>query len=281
MHEGEILLGEDTTFAYAGQQVRHRRLCAAAVELTSLCKAWILNASVRDNILFGLPFDRERYHQVVHACALVNDCNIVFHAKCNLQAPDFRLLAAGDQTEVGERGINLSGGQKQRISLARAVYSQQSVLLLDDPLSAVDQHVGQHIFQHCIKGPLLEGFFSSPQPQLPLVSDTAAGRTILLVTHQLQYLPHVDKIVVMKEGQITENGSYDELLRANFDFAALVKENMQQEDENVASEDKTLTSKYRLTLTNTASCSLSLSLSLSLSHTPSDTLALLRSIGVL
>ncbi|KAL5041870.1 hypothetical protein BDW71DRAFT_201014 [Aspergillus fruticulosus] len=99
--------------------------------------AWIQNATVRDNIVFGQPFDSDWYYKVVDACAL---------------RADFRSLPAGDMTEIGERGINLSGGQKQRVNLARAVYSRTDIVLMDDPLSAVDAHVGEHIFQHAICG---------------------------------------------------------------------------------------------------------------------------------
>ena len=95
-------------------------------------QAWIQNMTVKDNILFGKPYNKQLYHKVLYACALVSDLKILPH---------------GDQTEIGEKGINLSGGQKARISLARAVYQNYDVYLLDDPLSAVDAHVGKHIFE--------------------------------------------------------------------------------------------------------------------------------------
>ncbi|KAI8484407.1 Multidrug resistance-associated protein 5 [Branchiostoma belcheri] len=131
-------------------------------------QAWIMNASVRDNILFGEDYDQQRYEDAVRTCSLTHDFNV---------------LPAGDLTEIGERGINLSGGQKQRISLARAVYSNRDVYLLDDPLSAVDAHVGQHIFTHCIMGALKD-------------------KTVLFVTHQLQYLHLCDQVVLMKDGYL-------------------------------------------------------------------------------
>ncbi|KAK3528342.1 hypothetical protein QTP86_033632 [Hemibagrus guttatus] len=115
-------------------------------------QAWIFHGSVRDNILMGEPFDQERYNRVIYTCSL---------------KPDLAILPYGDQTEIGERGLNLSGGQKQRVSLARAVYSNRDIFLLDDPLSAVDAHVGKHIFEECIKREL-------------------KGKTVILVTHQLQ-----------------------------------------------------------------------------------------------
>lgn len=98
-------------------------------------QAWIQNATVKNNILFGRDYDQEFYNKVVSVCALTTDFNI---------------LPAGDQTEIGEKGINLSGGQKQRISLSRAVYSESDIYLLDDPLSAVDAHVGKQIFDSVI-----------------------------------------------------------------------------------------------------------------------------------
>ena len=97
-------------------------------------QAWIQNATLRDNVTFGQPFEFEKYSRVLEACCL---------------EPDIAMLPGGDMTEVGEKGITLSGGQKQRLSLARAVYQEADVYLLDDPLSAVDAHVGRHIFENC------------------------------------------------------------------------------------------------------------------------------------
>merc|ERR1712205_143843 len=95
---------------------------------------WILNATLRDNVLFGLPMDEERYAAVLEAAQLTHDLSI---------------FNDGDMTEIGERGINLSGGQKQRVSIARAVYALSDVILLDDPLAAVDRHVGDVLFERC------------------------------------------------------------------------------------------------------------------------------------
>nr|XP_023492685.1 multidrug resistance-associated protein 9 isoform X6 [Equus caballus] len=115
-------------------------------------QAWIFHGNVRENILFGEKYDHQRYQHTVRVCALQEDLSS---------------LPYGDLTEIGERGLNLSGGQKQRISLARAIYSNHEIYLLDDPLSAVDAHVGKHVFEECIK-------------------KTLRGKTIVLVTHQLQ-----------------------------------------------------------------------------------------------
>ncbi|XP_033760188.1 LOW QUALITY PROTEIN: multidrug resistance-associated protein 5-like [Pecten maximus] len=151
-------------------------------------QAWIMNSTARENILFGQVYDEEKYKAVVQACSLEED---------------FKDFVDGDMTEIGERGINMSGGQKQRVSLARAVYADKDVYLLDDPLSAVDIHVGRHIFSECLVKCL-------------------KGKTILFVTHQLQYLKHCDGIIVMSDGKITESGKHDELTKNNGEYANLI-----------------------------------------------------------
>lgn len=124
-------------------------------------------------------------------------------------------MAAGDLTEIGENGINLSGGQKQRVSLARAVYADSDIFLLDDPLSAVDAHVGKHIFDEVIgpKGMLKE-------------------KTRILVTHKISVLPQVDEIIVINNGGITERGSYQELLAKKGDFAEFLIEHLTEAEES-------------------------------------------------
>eukprot|EP00762_Andalucia_godoyi_P000617 ANDGO_05406.mRNA.1 ABC transporter C family member 2 len=141
-------------------------------------EAWIQNASLKDNILFGAPFDNDKYKRTIQVCALERD---------------IEMLPAGDLTEIGERGINLSGGQKQRVNLARAVYADVDIYFLDDCLSAVDSHVGRHIFDQCI-------------------SKELEKKTRILVTHQLQFVPRADLVVVMKEGEIVESGLPSELM---------------------------------------------------------------------
>ncbi|VIO86163.1 multidrug resistance related protein 1, putative [Brugia malayi] len=154
---------------------------------------WIQNLSLMDNILFGTPFDPQRYETVLDACAL---------------KPDLATLPAGDQTEIGEKGINLSGGQKHRVSLARAVYANSDIILLDDPLSAVDAHVGRHTFTRVI----------SSQTGL------LAKKTRILVTHGLHYLKYCDRIVVMNDGKITEVGTFQELVQAQKHFAEFLED---------------------------------------------------------
>ncbi|XP_053336078.1 ATP-binding cassette sub-family C member 5 isoform X1 [Clarias gariepinus] len=156
-------------FAYAAQQ------------------AWILNSSLRENILFGKDYEEEKYNAVLEACCLI---------------PDIAELPYGDMTEIGERGANLSGGQRQRVSLARALYSDRAILLLDDPLSAVDAHVASHLFHSAIRS-------------------AAGAKTVIFVTHQLQYLAECDEVVLMKDGQIAEHGTHAQLMARGRDYATL------------------------------------------------------------
>ncbi|KAG0004292.1 Canalicular multispecific organic anion transporter 2, partial [Entomortierella chlamydospora] len=160
-------------------------------------QAWIINASVRDNILFGKPFNQEKYDHIIYASGLI---------------PDIEMLPAGDSTEIGEKGINLSGGQKQRVSLARAAYQDADIYLLDDPLSAVDAHVDQHLWEHLI-GP--DGILKH--------------KTRLLVTHGIHHLDSVDQIIVMKDGMVSETGGYRELMDAKNAFYQLISEFSVQE----------------------------------------------------
>lgn len=146
---------------------------------------WIQNASVRDNILFGAPYDRDWYNRVVFACSLTSD---------------FEQLADGDSTEIGERGINLSGGQKARVALARAVYSRADILFLETCFEAVDEHVGAFLWKNCFQGILKE-----PNPT------TGRKRTVLIVTHALKFAPQADQIIVMKRGRIVEQGRAKEI----------------------------------------------------------------------
>ncbi|XP_051946724.1 ATP-binding cassette sub-family C member 12 [Xyrauchen texanus] len=165
-------------------------------------QAWIFHGTVRENILMGEPFDQIRYDRVIHTCSL---------------KPDLAILPYGDQTEIGERGINLSGGQKQRVSLARAVYSNRDILLLDDPLSAVDAHVGKHIFEECIKKEL-------------------KGKSVILVTHQLQYLEFCDEVLLLENGEIQEAGTHSDLMTTKGRYAQLIS-NIQLEQNNEKTQD--------------------------------------------
>ncbi|KAG0271976.1 hypothetical protein BGZ95_000148 [Linnemannia exigua] len=155
-------------------------------------QAWILNATLKDNITFGQEFDQNKYDHVIYVSGLL---------------PDIAMLPAGDQTEIGERGINLSGGQKQRVSLARAAYQDADVYLFDDPLSAVDAHVDQHLWENLI-GP----------------NGLLKDKTRVLVTHGIHHLEHVDQIVVVKDKGISENGRYEELMETKGAFYQLINE---------------------------------------------------------
>ncbi|KAH6849677.1 multidrug resistance-associated protein [Chaetomium sp. MPI-CAGE-AT-0009] len=167
--------------------------------------AWIQNSTLRDNILFGHPYDAQRYDEVVRACALL---------------PDIAALPGGDLTEIGERGITLSGGQKQRINIARAIYSDAGIVLLDDPLSAVDAHVGSHIFNEAICGLL-------------------RNKCRILATHQLHFISRCDRIVWMVDGRVTAIGTYQHLMNTNPAFAKLLAATgPQQENEEEREQEQ-------------------------------------------
>ncbi|KAJ3073805.1 Multidrug resistance-associated protein 1 [Podochytrium sp. JEL0797] len=149
---------------------------------------WIMNTSLKENILFGLPMEEKRYNAAIDACALRKDLEV---------------LQGGEEAEIGEKGVNLSGGQKQRVSIARLVYFDAPIVLMDDPLSAVDAHVGKHIFETCILNALKH-------------------KTRLLVTHQLHFVPACDLVLTMKDGQIAEFGTYKDLMRNKGAFYELM-----------------------------------------------------------
>eukprot|EP00808_Paulinella_micropora_P022131 g1924.t1 len=161
--------------------------CSGAVGYVAQ-RAWIRTETIRANILFGLPYEHLRYQQTVQVCALTKD---------------FESLPNGDLTEIGDRGINLSGGQKQRIAIARAVYSRLSIYLFDDPLSAVDANVGEHLMQQCFLQEL-------------------AGTTRVLVMNQLHFLPSCDYVYVLDAGMVVAEGTYDDLKKNSLYFQALM-----------------------------------------------------------
>lgn len=164
--------------------------------------AWIQNASVRDNITFGRAFDRDLYNQVTQACAL---------------RADFEMLPDGDKTEIGERGITVSGGQKQRINIARAIYFNADIVLMDDPLSAVDAHVGRHIMDEAICG-LLE------------------NKCRILATHSLHVLHRCDRILWLDGGRIKAEGTYQQLMDGDEEFVQLMT--LSNNDNNSKAEDE-------------------------------------------
>ncbi|XP_043720900.1 ABC transporter C family member 3-like [Telopea speciosissima] len=149
---------------------------------------WIQSGKIVDNILFGKEMDKERYEMILEACSLKKD---------------LELCAFGDQTIIGERGINLSGGQKQRIQIARALYHDADIYLFDDPFSAVDAHTGTHLFKNCL---------------LRILD----SKTLIYVTHQIEFLPSADLILVMRDGRITQAGKYKEIFNLGTDFMELV-----------------------------------------------------------
>ena len=209
--------------------------CSAIVNRRStfiLCsQAWVFSGSIKENILFGLPLDEERYSTALRVCAL---------------GPDLATLPSGDETEIGERGLNLSGGQKARVQvrykcctldaitylhvgasltylsvqLARAVYADREILVADDPLSAVDVHVGRHLWSECIVGHFV-----------------GRGRTVIIATHQLQYLSECSRIIVMEQGCIAHLGTYNELTARGVDLQNVVRDQGSDEPDDVLSPE--------------------------------------------
>ncbi|KAL7106988.1 hypothetical protein ACP275_06G025800 [Erythranthe tilingii] len=150
--------------------------------------AWIQSGSIRENILFGSALSNVRYRDTLERCSLVKDLELLPH---------------GDLTEIGERGVNLSGGQKQRIQLARALYKDADIYLLDDPFSAVDAHTATSLFNEYVNGAL-------------------SDKTVLLVTHQVDFLPAFDSVLLMSDGEILHAAPYSELLGCSKEFQDLI-----------------------------------------------------------
>ncbi|KII89764.1 hypothetical protein PLICRDRAFT_39929 [Plicaturopsis crispa FD-325 SS-3] len=165
--------------------------------------AWIQNTTIRENVCFGRPFDETKYWDAIRRACL---------------EPDLEMLPNGDMTEVGEKGISLSGGQKQRLNICRAIYCDTDIQIFDDPLSALDAHVGKAVFQNVLQ-------------------DGSTGKTRLLVTHALHFLPQCDYICTIVDGKIAERGTYTELMANNGTFARFVTEFGSKEEEEVKEEE--------------------------------------------
>ncbi len=151
--------------------------------------AWIQNTTLRNNILFHKEYEQEKYDKILEISEL---------------KPDLEILEGGDQTEIGEKGINLSGGQKARISIARALYADSDIYLFDDPISALDANVGKNVINNCI-------------------CDYLKYKTRILVTHAIQYAHHADRIIYMKDGKITWEGTFEEITHQKFWIAMTLK----------------------------------------------------------
>ena len=166
-------------------------------------EAWIQNNTVQNNILFYQPYNEEKYQKILELCELKQDLNS---------------LTGGDLTEIGEKGVNLSGGQKARISLARAMYCDNDIYILDDPISALDAHVGKNIMHNCIINYLKD-------------------KTRILATHALQYTSFVDRIYYMKNGEINWEGTYEELIHQKFysQFAEKMNSKIEKSENNETS----------------------------------------------
>lgn len=188
--------------AIAGLMVKTGGSVTVSGEMIFSPSPWVHNATIRENILFGQPYDEALYQKVIHCCALERD---------------FEILPGGDATEVGERGITLSGGQKARISLATMAYRNPSIILLDDVLSAVDSHVGKHIMEECILGHM-------------------GGKTRLLATHQLGLIDEADRIVFLDGSGSIKVGSRDELMSREPEFAHLMEFGSKQGEEEAGEE---------------------------------------------
>ncbi|KAJ8366613.1 hypothetical protein AAFF_G00348470 [Aldrovandia affinis] len=181
---------------YEGNISKNRYSVAYATQ-----KSWLLNATVEENITFGSPFNKQRYKAVIDACSL---------------QPDIDLLPFGDQTEIGERGINLSGGQRQRICVARALYQNTNIVFLDDPFSALDIHLSDHLMQEGI---------------LKFLQDDK--RTVVLVTHKLQYLIHADWIIAMKDGSVLREGTLKDIQNHDVELYEHWKTLMNRQDQEL------------------------------------------------
>ncbi|KAB0372647.1 hypothetical protein FD755_015400, partial [Muntiacus reevesi] len=169
---------------------------------------WVLPGTVRSNILFGKKYDEERYEEVIKACALEED---------------LQLLKERDLTEIGERGTPLSEGQKARVSLARAVYQDADIYLLDDPFSAVDAGVSRHLFEQCIRQALKE-------------------KITILVTHQLQYLKDASQILILKNGIMVERGTYSQFQKSGIDIFSFFEKGNEQSEPSPVPETPTVVS---------------------------------------
>lgn len=170
--------------------------------------AWIINDTVRENIIMGKEFDIQKYNEALKASQLIDDLG---------------MWRKGDFTEIGERGITMSGGQKQRVSIARAVYADADVYFMDDPLSAVDAHVGKALFDECLTGVL-------------------AGKTIVLVSNAIHYLPQADKVIWLENGGIKAMGDYDDVVLAGFDPECLNESNSGKDKMNSEVNKKSVAS---------------------------------------
>jgi len=188
---GEVGCGKTSLISALAGDMRKTSGSVTLGASRALCSQtpWIQNTTLRQNIIFGREFDSTFYERVIDACAL---------------RPDIDMLPSGDLTEIGEKGVTISGGQKQRLNIARAIYFNADIVLMDDPLSAVDAHVGQHILDHAICGLLRD-------------------KCRVLVTHQLHVLHRADRIVWMKDGSIHKIATFPELMNDDLEFQKLMQ----------------------------------------------------------
>ncbi|KAL9617290.1 MAG: hypothetical protein Q9160_007917 [Pyrenula sp. 1 TL-2023] len=201
---GRVASGKSSLLSALNEEMELRsgRVAACGSIAYSSQSPWIMSGTIKQNIIFGKKFKREKYDKVIEACALLKD----------LQA-----MPEGSETAVGERGVTLSGGQKQRIGLARAIYSDCPIVLLDDPFSAVDAKVAKHVFTEVFGGPFLR------------------NRCTILVTHHLDLLPKADRIIWMRNGEIQACDTFGALRQAYPGFENLVRD-LKSESNDVRKE---------------------------------------------
>ncbi|KAJ3708975.1 hypothetical protein LUZ61_012680 [Rhynchospora tenuis] len=187
---GEVESGKSTLLAAVlGEAPKTRGMVQVCGNIAYVSQnAWIQSGTVQENILFGSPMNKQRYQETLERCSLVKD---------------LEMLPFGDQTQIGERGINLSGGQKQRVQLARALYQNADIYLLDDPFSAVDAHTASSLFNEYVMGAL-------------------GNKTVLLITHQVDFLPTFDRVMLMSDREILHSAPFHELIASCKEFQDLV-----------------------------------------------------------
>lgn len=205
--EREKMLNYNHQIFYKFHQARRRAVLGTQVYVRgSMClmeqTPWVLNATIRDNICFGEPLDPDKYNRTIELCQLARDLDI---------------LEGGDLTQIGEKGINLSGGQKARIGIARSVYADKDIVFMDSPFAALDAHVKRKIFDEvCL--------------------EALRGKTRILVTHSVDFLDRVDKIIVMEKGEILHQGTFEEL--KDLEYFRTILDHMKKEDQVEEEEAK-------------------------------------------
>ena len=203
---GGVASGKSSLISALASEMRKTGGSVTLGSSRALCSQspWIQSTTLRGNIIFGKEYESSLYKRVIDACSL---------------RPDIDMLPSGDMTEIGEKGVTISGGQKQRLNIARAIYFNADIVLMDDPLSAVDTHVGQHILDHAICGLLRD-------------------KCRILVTHQLHVLHRADRIIWMKDGCIHKIATFPDLMSGDLEFQKIMETNHKQVEKTQLNEVK-------------------------------------------